>query len=112
MLLIFYISEVKIMKEKTIGFMMILASFGVIVFMLVWTIIIPIIIFILIVSIIVTVIILKEFMTQAQIDMPDAYNRTYVAVEKTISVMDIMAPFIFVGLGIGLIFLIFQLGPT
>lgn len=31
------------MKEKTIGFMMILASFGVIVFMLVWTIIIPII---------------------------------------------------------------------
>ena len=43
MLLIFYISEVKIMKEKTIGFMMILASFGVIVFMLVWTIIIPII---------------------------------------------------------------------
>jgi len=43
MLLIFYISEVKIMKEKTIGFMMILASFGVIVFMLVWTIILPII---------------------------------------------------------------------
>lgn len=31
------------MKEKTIGFMMILASFGVIVFMLVWTIILPII---------------------------------------------------------------------
>ncbi len=31
------------MKEKTIGFMMVLASLGIIVFMLVWTIILPII---------------------------------------------------------------------
>ena len=43
MLRIFYLSEVKIMKEKTIGFIMILASLGIIVFMLVWTIILPII---------------------------------------------------------------------
>ena len=66
-------------------------------------IIIPIMIFILIVSIFVGVIILKEFMGQAQIDMPEAWNKTTTAVDNTVSVFDILAPFIFVGFGIVMI---------
>lgn len=66
-------------------------------------IIIPIMIFILIVSVFVGVIILKEFMGQAQIDTPEAWNLTTTAVDNTVGVFDILAPFIFVGFGIVMI---------
>ena len=66
-------------------------------------ILIPIVVFILIITIVVTVIILKEFMGEAQIEMPEAYNKTFVAVGYTVDVLDVVAPFIFIGLGLGLI---------
>jgi hypothetical protein len=59
--------------------------------------------FIIIVTIVIGVVLLKSFMDEVQVELPEAYNLTYQHVEDTVSVMDVIAPFVFVGFGLALI---------
>lgn len=70
---------------------------------------IPLIIFIVIVSVIAGVVILKEFMAQAQISMPEAYNLSNTNVNNMITVMDYFVPIIFIGTGIAFVIMCFTI---